>query len=210
MPGPLHLTEPTLIYAYDPMCSWCWGYRETFAKLLEALPDAVNVYYLLGGLASDTSEPMPAEQQQRIQATWKQIEQNIPGVKFNYDFWQLCAPRRSTYPACRAVIAATLCGKEKAMIDAIQRAYYLQARNPSDNDVLEQLATEIGIEHDTFCQHFYSNQVRQLLDEQLQFARSISAQSFPSLFLYLNQQAHPIELDYNHAELTLEHINSYL
>ena len=36
----------------------------------------------------------------------RRIEGRIPGVRFNFDFWTHCTPKRSTYPACRAVIAA--------------------------------------------------------------------------------------------------------
>ena len=39
-------------------------------------------------------------------SNWKRIQEVIPGTKFNYDFWTLCEPKRSTYPSCRAVICA--------------------------------------------------------------------------------------------------------
>jgi putative protein-disulfide isomerase len=55
-------------------------------------------------------------------------------------------PRRSTYAACRAVIAARRQnpGYEEKMILAIQQAYYLEARNPADSHTLIELASEIG------------------------------------------------------------------
>ena len=38
-----------LIYVYDPMCSWCWGYRESWLKLREALGDKLAIEYKVGG-----------------------------------------------------------------------------------------------------------------------------------------------------------------
>ena len=64
-------TNAQLFYVYDPMCSWCWGYRPTWLALQEAvnnqLPN-VKINYLVGGLASDSNEPMPEEMQQFFKA----------------------------------------------------------------------------------------------------------------------------------------------
>jgi len=71
---------------------------------------------------------MPESMQQGLQQTWKQIAEVIPGTEFNFAFWTDNAPRRSTWPSCRAVIAARRQSRdfERPMIKAIQRAYYLQ------------------------------------------------------------------------------------
>ena len=93
---------------------------------------------MLGGLAKDSDEPMPTQTRSYVIENWRRIEQTVPGTVFNYDFWQSCQPRRSTYPACRAVIAARQQGDpadklDRAMAEAIQDAYYRRARNLSDN-----------------------------------------------------------------------------
>ena len=76
------------------------------ARLLEALGTNVEIARLPGGLAKDSDEPIPAQTRSYVIDNWRRIEQTAPGTVFNYDFWQSCQPRRSTYPACRAVIAA--------------------------------------------------------------------------------------------------------
>lgn len=101
-----------LYYIHDPMCSWCWGFSRTLNTLLEQLPADVEVRRVLGGLASDSDLPMPDSMQQTIKSNWTRIEDTIPDVKFNFDFWEKTIPRRSTYAACRAVIAARLQGEE--------------------------------------------------------------------------------------------------
>jgi putative protein-disulfide isomerase len=98
--------RPILYYVHDPMCSWCWGFREEWQKLQAELTGIVNIEYVLGGLAPDTDQLMPIAMQQTIEDTWKKIQQEISGVNFNFDFWKLNKPKRSTYPACRAIIAA--------------------------------------------------------------------------------------------------------
>ena len=101
-----------LYYVHDPMCSWCWAFRPVLLELKAKLPDTIEFIRLLGGLAADSDDPMPEETRHYVMDNWKRIQQQLPDTEFNYDFWTTCTPRRSTYPACRAVIAARKQGKE--------------------------------------------------------------------------------------------------
>ena len=100
-----------LIYVYDPMCSWCWGFTPAWQQLKQALDGIVTIEYRVGGLAPDSSEPMPEHMQHILQNTWHTISNKL-GTKFNFDFWHTCQPRRSTYPACRAALLARKVKKE--------------------------------------------------------------------------------------------------
>ena len=157
----------TLVYIHDPMCSWCWGFSRRYQQLTEVLPESIKVTRLLGGLAPDSSEPMPKEMQQYLQKTWKTIEVTIPGTRFNHDFWTLCQPRRSTWPACRAVIAARQQGPEYdlAMTIAIQQGYYLKAMNPSDDSTLIGFAEELGLDTESFSSRLNAEATRQQLEQ---------------------------------------------
>ena len=203
-------SEATLIYVHDPMCSWCWGFSPTWQNIRETLeqqyqPEQLSIRYVAGGLAPDSNEPMPAEMAQAISGYWKQIEQKL-GTPFNYDFWTKNTPRRSTYPACRAVIAAREIGgvqKEAAMIGAIQRAYYLNAKNPSDVGTLIDCAEQIGLDKYEFEGLVQSPECAALLQHEINYARSIGGNSFPSLFLEYNQQIEALPLDYKNASTVL-------
>ncbi|RME33176.1 MAG: DsbA family protein, partial [Gammaproteobacteria bacterium] len=141
-----------IYYVLDPMCSWCWGFNPALEMLLEALPPGEKVRYVMGGLAPDSTEPMPAQTREYVREQWRLVSART-GAHFNWDFWERCRPRRSTWPACRAVIAAGLQGERNVpgMIRAIQEAYYLQARNPSEREVLIELAGEIGLDPHRFA-----------------------------------------------------------
>ena len=157
-----------LFYIHDPMCSWCWGFAGVAKQLFNSLPGSVTVHRLLGGLAADNNQPMPLELQKSIQENWRRIENKIPGVKFNFDFWSVCQPRRSTYPACRAVIAARLQGDEydETMTARIQQAYYEEARNPSDNETLIELAIDLGLDPHRFRNDLVAESSQQILMDE--------------------------------------------
>ncbi|RDX35647.1 DsbA family protein [Kangiella sp. HD9-110m-PIT-SAG07] len=202
-----------LFYFHDPMCSWCWGFAPTWQRLQDRINSELNhklkIEYILGGLAPDSDEPMPLELQQTLQSYWRRIEQML-GTEFNHDFWAKCQPRRSTYPACRAVIAAGKQGKEKAMIRAIQEAYYLKAKNPSDYSTHVDLAQNINLNEKAFAQDIHSDKTNEELHRQIQLHRSLPSNGFPSLVIEYEKGHIPIPVDYKHVEPMFDRIKSAL
>ncbi len=192
------LDDAQLHYLHDPMCSWCWGFAPTWNKVKEALEDKVKVTYLLGGLALDNDEDMTLQTQNYVQSNWRRIEEKIPGTKFNYDFWIKCKPRRSTYPACRAVISARIQNPdcETSMIRAIQKCYYLDAQNPSNEDVLVSLAIELGLDAEKFQLDLRSEKVNKMLFAEISLAKSLGMSRMPSLSLQTGRGLRAISIDF--------------
>lgn len=199
----------TLYYVYDPMCSWCWGYAPTWQLLRQNIPQYINVRYCVGGLAPDSDDVMEDDMQVFLQNTWHKIARQL-GTQFNFDFWQECTPRRSTYNACRAVIIAREYNQEKQMLLAIQQAYYLHAKNPSDIAVLKQLFDDIGIDCTELDSRFKSPQLEQKLLKEISQARQLPIQGFPSLVLEVGAEKIAIPIDYLHWHVTLENIMNSL
>ena len=196
-----------LYYIHDPMCSWCWGFKPGLEQLHQQLPDNISIKYVLGGLAADSDQDMPAKMQQFLQQTWHTIENKIPGTRFNFDFWTHCKPRRSTYPACRAVIAAKKQDPslERKIIDEIQQAYYLQAKNPSDDSTLIKIAENLNLDTKVFTFDLNSNDTKKILSDEILLANKLGAQGFPSL-VFENSQRTLLHLDYTNVENIFEQI----
>ncbi len=190
------------------MCSWCWGFNKTWNKVKKSLPKNINIQYVLGGLAPDSDEIMSDKMREYIQYNWQKIEKNIPGTIFNYDFWTNCTPVRSTYPACRAVIAAKNQNDqlEISMINAIQEAYYLYAKNPSKDTTLINIAKAIGLNVTQFKKDLNSKTTQQQLDNNINLSKSLGAKGFPSIILEKDSVAKLIKIDYNNSDFILKQI----
>ena len=198
----------TLIYIHDPMCSWCWGFRPVWQQVQRAVAGKLDVRYVLGGLAADTDETMPEEMRLNVLDNWRRIQREIPGTEFNYDFWTRCSPRRSTYPACRAIIACRMQQPEleSEMLLLIQQAYYLLARNSSDLDVLVALAEQLGLDTRQFVDDIQSEVCQNVLLEEIEFCREINIFSFPSLVIKQGESYTPLDIDYNSSTNILSQI----
>jgi putative protein-disulfide isomerase len=199
-----------LYYFHDPMCSWCYAFEPVLQGIKTGVPANLEIVSVLGGLSPDDDEPMPQSLQLTIQHHWQRIEQTVPETTFNYDFWSICTPRRSTYPACRAVIAAANQGMNFAdsMNQAIQRAYYLEARNPSDYSTHIELAEQLHMDMGAFRNDLTSVETEEELTRQLYFTRSYNVPGFPALVLSINNQRQGISIDYTNAENVLKAIQN--
>ena len=190
------------------MCSWCWAFKPTWDNVTSAVLGKVKVDYILGGLAPDSNQPMPIETREYVKGNWKRIQGMIPDTRFNYDFWTSCEPRRSTYPACRAVICAKQQNPdfENLMIYGIQKSYYLEAQNPSNDDVLIDIAENLGLDIDKFKLDLKSSQVNKILLNEIKLARSMDMNSMPSLVLQINGTLKRINIDYLDANYIIKQI----
>jgi putative protein-disulfide isomerase len=202
----------TLFYIHDPMCSWCYAFEKRLSALRQELPEFIQVTNLVGGLAPDTIETMPESLQQTIQQIWYRIEQTVSGVKFNHDFWTTNTPIRSTYPACRAVLAAKKQRNdaELLMINEIQTAYYQQAKNPSLIATLVECASEIGLDVIQFENDILSDQIQMQLLNEIEIARNMGVTSYPSLRLLHNEKLSFVTVDYLNHKAMLDEITQHL
>lgn len=205
-------SQKNLYYIHDPMCSWCYAFAPSLKKITLALQNQIQIQSLVGGLAVDSDQPMTEQTKRHVKEAWTRIEAEVPGTSFNFDFWEQCQPRRSTYPACRAVILARQSSTEheKAMIDAIQQAYYQQAKNPSDDNLLCDLASEIGLNTAQFSNQLNSVETRELLAQELQLVRQLGVTCFPSMVLQNNQSTLLIPLSYTEPDTVITHIKTAL
>ena len=96
------------------------------------------------------------------------------------------------------------------MIEAIQKAYYLEAQNPSDLDTLQRLAEQLGLEARTFNADIASSDTESELQKQLRFTRESGVSGFPSLVLKKDGRLAPVSIDYKNHETSLDEIRHAL
>jgi putative protein-disulfide isomerase len=182
------LTE-RLLYVADPMCSWCWGFAPVLSELEPRLRPGVELHLVMGGLAPDDDRPMDPATARYVQNAWRAVEART-GARFEHAFWERCTPRRSTWPACRAVLAAGDRGTE--MYGALQRAYYLEARDPSDRATLIAVAGELGFDESAFAERIDADETWAALSRDFELRDRSGVTGYPSLVLQRGDEFVPL------------------
>lgn len=95
---------------------------------------------------------------------------------------------------------------EAEMLLLIQQAYYLQAKNPSDMDVLLSLAEQLGVNTQQFTDDIESEVCQNALLKEIEFCRDINISSFPSLVLKQGKSYTSLDIDYNNSKKILNQI----
>jgi putative protein-disulfide isomerase len=99
---------------------------------------------------------------------------------------------------------------EATMNTAIQRAYYTEARNPSNEETLIELADEIGLDVAAFREALRSEDVDRELEAEIAQAREMDVDSFPALVYRDRNGIRPIPVDYTDPEPMLRAIDTAL
>ncbi len=200
-----------LIYVMDPMCSWCYAFEPELEDFL-GKHSSLEVDWIMGGLAPDSTNPMDESLKERISSYWYEIEKKSR-VNFNHDFWKLNTPYRSTYPSCRAVIAVEFLkgNSSQQMVKAIQSAYYQEAKNPSLEETLIDCAVSIGLNESDFLKVLKSAETEERFQQHLSLSHQLQARSFPTLFcINDNNQAYSLAPGFMQAARLEENFKNLL
>jgi putative protein-disulfide isomerase len=127
-----------LIFAGDPMCSWCYGFGKELTELMARHPN-LPLQILVGGVRAGATDLLDESGKQFRLAHWARVEQ-ASGLPFNRDAFM---GRENfvydTEPVCRAVVAAhrlAPAADQLAVFRALQHAFYVDGLDTTDGDVL--------------------------------------------------------------------------
>ena len=131
-----------LIFAGDPMCSWCYGFGQELDALMALHPE-LPLQILVGGVRAGATDLLDDAGKQFRLTHWARVEE-ASGLPFNRDAF--LARRNFVYdtePVCRAVVAAQRlapAADQLAVFRALQRAFYVDGLDTTDGEVLAGVA----------------------------------------------------------------------
>lgn len=180
-----------LVFAGDPMCSWCYGFGKELTALTALHPE-LPLHILVGGVRAGATDILDDAGKQFRLGHWARVEE-ASGLPFNRD--ALKARQNFVYdtePICRAVVTARRLAPEAdllALFRALQNAFYVDGLDTTDGDVLTRVAVaaleESGHRFAIETFHTEFDRAETIAETAADFAyvRSIGIRSFPALLL---------------------------
>ncbi len=185
--------QKELIFVVDPMCSWCWGFAPIIEELRTTLGDEYSFSLLLGGLRTKGEMPWDDRSKEYLSGHWKQVSQRT-GQAFSNGLFEKESFDYDTYPACKAIITVReLFGMEKAFtyLYMIQEAFYTRNEDITKVEVLIDLLNSITSERESFRTFYESERAQVLMEHDFAKARSMGANSFPSIVV-IDEDGHMV------------------
>jgi len=176
------VTDRTLIYFADPMCSWCWGFALVIDAVRERWGDAAPIRLVMGGLRPGTIEPMAEKAKSDLQGHWTHVTEasgqpltqgGMANPGFVYD----------TDPAARATVVARRAGMDLALsfLHGAQRAFYAEGRDVTQPEILADIAAGLGLGRETFLGDLASEETKQETWRDYAISRGAEVTGFPTL-----------------------------
>ncbi len=176
-----------LLYFTDPICSSCWGIEPQLRKLQLEYGDYFDIDYRMGGLLQswETYGGRDVNGPTSVARHWEEAgahyEMPIDGGVWIED------PLDSSYPPSIAFKAAQLQGKKKSMdfLRRIKEMVFLEKKNISKWENLEEAARESELDVDAFKRAFESD-AKKMFEDDLALGRSLKVRGFPTIFFMDN------------------------
>ncbi len=209
------MTENSLVYVGDPMCSWCYGFGVPLHQLLEQLP-GVPLAVVLGGLRAYNQEVMPDTLKSTLHHHWEEVTKRS-GKPFGTGQFDRESYIYDTEPACRAVVAIRTHVAEHtlAMYHAVQHAFYAMGRDITQTSVLADVWQElvdsrqigdVDFSRDAFVSAFESDTIQTHTRNDFAMVQQWGIRGFPALIAVVNGEAQLVANGYMEAGEMLQRV----
>ena len=209
------MTENSLVYVGDPMCSWCYGFGVPLHQLLEQLP-GVPLAVVLGGLRAYNQEVMPDTLKSTLHHHWEEVTKRS-GKPFGTGQFDRESYIYDTEPACRAVVAIRTHVAEHtlAMYHAVQHAFYAMGRDITQTSVLADVWQElvdsrqigdVDFSRDAFVSAFESDTIKTHTRNDFAMVQQWGIRGFPALIAVVNGEAQLVANGYMEAGEMLQRV----
>lgn len=209
------MTENSLVYVGDPMCSWCYGFGVPLHQLLEQLP-GVPLAVVLGGLRAYNKQVMPDTLKATLHHHWEEVTKRS-GKPFGKGQFDRDGYIYDTEPACRAVVTIRVHAAEQtlAVYHAIQHAFYAEGRDITQTSVLADVwqslldslpSGQISFSRDEFIKAFESDIIKTQTHNDFAMAQQWGIRGFPALIAVVNGEAQLVANGYMEADEMLQRV----
>jgi len=197
-----------LIYIADPMCSWCYGFGPELTKLLAMLVDA-EVILVMGGLRAGNTKPMDDALKATLREHWRHVH-DASGLPFSDAAMGHEGFVYDTEPACRAVVAVRELAPARALdyFHAVQKAFYANARDVTQPDVLADIAAELGLSRDDFLATWQSSATQDMTRQDFAATQRWGITGFPTLLVEHDGQLHAITVGYQPVDGLMQRLQA--
>ncbi|WMJ73001.1 DsbA family protein [Cytophagaceae bacterium ABcell3] len=149
--------KPELIYVFDPLCGWCYGFSPAIQQLQNDYKDKVTFRIMSGGL-STSDKPLPEEAVAYITQALGQVEKKS-GVPFGEKYIQLLKDSKNSYSSLPPSIAVSVVKEMNSDIAfeyaiSLQEAIFHEGMSPNDDSTYTMLAQKHRLEEEVFFDKF--------------------------------------------------------
>jgi predicted DsbA family dithiol-disulfide isomerase len=176
--------KPLEIYVFiDPLCPECWALEPTLKKLQIEYGKYFSIRHVLSGRLASLNLRKPTLHGS-IATVWERTASRS-GMSCDGDIW-FENPISAPFTASIAIKAAELQGRKIGLkfLRKLQELLFLQKQDISEEAVLIECATEVGLEIDEFVEDLHSESAAKAFQCDLQITSDMEVDKIPTLVFF--------------------------
>jgi len=190
-----------IIYAYDALCGWCYGFSPVMEALHDKHQEEMEFEVLSGGMITGQRIGPIGEVAPYIRQAYRDVER-ATGVKFGEAFLKdVLANGKTIFTSVPPAIALSVFKsyqKDKAVqfASVLQKAIYYDGLAPEDTEAYGALAEPFGIDGKTFAQQMNEDEFSTRAQQEFQRTQQFGVRGFPTVFAEVENTYYPLTRGY--------------
>lgn len=206
--------KPTLIYAYDPLCGWCFGFHPVMERLKTRFEDDLNLKIIPGGLATGENAQKISKGHDYILNAFQRVE-DTADIKFGENFKLLAEEGSYFYnsePSCRIQNVVNQLKPDQALefAGSLHKAIFVDGENLNDWGTFKNILSEHTIDLEEAKALYESDEIKEKTAEQFEWCTKNGATAFPTLLLHIGDEIGVMSRGYRPYDILESHLHHLL
>ncbi len=192
MPLPAIDDDMEIIYLFDPLCGWCYGFGPQINKFAQAHPE-FSYTVLSGGMVTGSRVGPLSQIAPYIKEGVQRIE-DLAGVKFGPTFLADLHGEGKTHmdslPPTKAFVILKEAYPDKAVSLAhdIQAVFYHDGKDLNEAESYKDLCNKLGYAYDAFADKFNSVEYQLAAKDEFNETARYGVSGYPTVVVRFGQQ----------------------
>ena len=198
---PLTMKKPKIIYVYDALCGWCYGFSPVIRQFHQQYADEFEFDVLSGGMMTgDRAKPI-SESMAYIEQAYKVVEART-GVRFGDDYLtKILQPGTYLSDSEKPGMAMTLVKSILPEIaiefaGTLQNALYHDGIDLNDDAVYGPLVEPFGIDPDEYVAHLSDRAIREQTWAEFNVVSQYGINGFPTVIAEVGDNLYALSRGY--------------
>jgi putative protein-disulfide isomerase len=179
--------KPKIIYVYDALCGWCYGFSPVIKSVYERYQDRFDFEVLSGGMILGSRTGPINVVASYIKTAYRTVEETT-GVTFGEGFLRELEKGDMILDSEKPAIALSVFKTyhpDKAVLFAheIQNCIYFDGKGPNEEESYRLIAVNFSLDPDEFIHKMHEEEYKQLAYYDFALTKQLQVSGYPAAFI---------------------------
>ncbi|WKV12713.1 DsbA family protein [Marivirga harenae] len=207
------MEKARLLYFYDPLCGWCFGFSPVIKKLEQEFKEQIEFEAISGGMVLGERVKPLSEMKDYLKEAMPRLEE-MTGVKFGQPYLELLDEGslmlNSELPCIAMTVFKSMSKKSNIeFASALQSTLYEKGVNLNEIENYKKLVEDFDLPWEVFKGKLEDPVYKEKTYQEFQIGQQMGINGFPSVVLSIGKQGYLIARGYrpeNEMKAVIEEI----